>query len=45
MLGHRGPATELLTPETNVRYGVTYLAQGWRLAGGDLKALLVVCEL
>ncbi|AYO83221.1 soluble lytic murein transglycosylase-like protein [Methylobacterium sp. PvP062] len=36
MLGHRGPAAELLDPATNVRYGVTYLARAWSLAGGNV---------
>lgn len=36
MLGHTGTLAELFNPETNVRYGVTYLAGAWRLAGGDL---------
>lgn len=41
MLGHRGPATELLSPETNVRYGVAYLAKAWELARGDLCRALM----
>lgn len=36
MMGFSGTLAELATPETNIRYGVTYLAQAWRLAGGDL---------
>lgn len=36
MLGHRGPAAELLDPATNVRFGVAYLAKAWRLARGDV---------
>lgn len=36
MLGHRGPAAELLDPATNVHFGVAYLAKAWRLAGGDV---------
>jgi soluble lytic murein transglycosylase-like protein len=36
MLGFTGSNAELAAPETNIRYGVTYLAQAWRLAGGDL---------
>jgi len=36
MLGHTGGIVELLKPETNIRYGVLYLAQAWRLANGDL---------
>ena len=41
MLGHKGPATELLKPETNVRYGVAYLAKAWELAKGDLCRALM----
>lgn len=36
MLGFVGTNADLAAPETNIRYGVTYLAQAWRLAGGDL---------
>jgi hypothetical protein len=36
MLGFRGTMEELREPSTNIRLGVTYLAQAWRLAGGDL---------
>ena len=36
MLGFSGSLAELADPETNVRYGVMYLAQAWRLAGRDL---------
>ena len=36
MLGHRGPAAELLDPATNARFGVAYLARAWSLAGGDV---------
>jgi hypothetical protein len=41
MLGHKGPATELLKPETNIRYGVAYLAKAWELARGDLCRALM----
>lgn len=41
MLGHTGPAADLLNPETNVRFGVTYLARAWTLAGGDLCRALM----
>jgi Transglycosylase SLT domain len=41
MLGYKGPATGLFDPETNVRLGVEYLAQAWRLAGGDLCRALM----
>ena len=36
MLGFVGSNAELALPETNIHYGVLYLAQAWRLAGGDL---------
>lgn len=36
MLGFTGSADELATPAINIHYGVTYLAQAWRLAGGDI---------
>jgi soluble lytic murein transglycosylase-like protein len=36
MLGFVGTNADLAVPETNIHYGVTYLAQAWRLAGGDL---------
>ncbi len=34
-LGYEGAATGLLDAETNLRYGLKYLAQAYRLAGGD----------
>ncbi|WP_426435368.1 transglycosylase SLT domain-containing protein [Bradyrhizobium genosp. P] len=36
MLGFTGTLADLAVPETNIHYGVSYLAQAWRLAGGDL---------
>jgi soluble lytic murein transglycosylase-like protein len=36
MLGFSGTAADLAVPETNIHYGVTYLAAAWRLAAGDL---------
>ncbi len=36
MLGFVGSNADLAVPATNIHYGVTYLAQAWRLAGGDL---------
>lgn len=36
MLGFVGTNSDLSVPETNVHYGVSYLAQAWRLAGRDL---------
>lgn len=41
MLGFDGNAAELAKPEVNIRYGVTYLAQAWRLANGDLCRALM----
>jgi soluble lytic murein transglycosylase-like protein len=34
-LGFKGSAQGLLDPETNARYGMRYLAQAYKLAGGD----------
>jgi hypothetical protein len=36
MMGFSGTLADLAVPETNIRYGVSYLAQAWRLAGRDL---------
>jgi hypothetical protein len=36
MLGFYGTAAELATPAVNARYGVQYLSQAWRQAGGDI---------
>ncbi len=41
MLGFDGPVSRLFDPETNVRYGVAYLAGAWRLAAGDACMALV----
>lgn len=41
MLGFKGDLSELANPETNIRYGVAYLSQAWRLAGGDLCRTLM----
>lgn len=35
-LGYNGPLTGLLDAETNLRYGLKYLAQAYKLAGGDV---------
>ena len=35
LLFHNGGAAGLLDAETNARYGMKYLAQAYRLAGGD----------
>ena len=36
MLGFVGSTADLAVPETNIHFGVTYLARAWRLAAGDL---------
>jgi soluble lytic murein transglycosylase-like protein len=41
MLGFKGSIAELAKPEVNIHYGVTYLSQAWRLAGGDLCRALM----
>lgn len=41
MLGFTGTDEELFDPDTNIRYGVLYLAQAWRLAKGDLCQTLM----
>lgn len=41
MLGYRGGLTGLFAPEVNVQYGVTYLADAWRLTGGQLCETLM----
>jgi Transglycosylase SLT domain len=41
LLGFRGSPAELAEPQTNLRYGVAYLAKAWRLAGGDLCRALM----
>src|SRR6202011_4064092 len=41
MLGFKGDLAELARPDVNIHYGVTYLGQAWRLAGGDLCRALM----
>jgi hypothetical protein len=41
MLGFRGSAAELATPDINIHYGVLYLSRAWRLANGDLCRALM----
>jgi hypothetical protein len=36
LLGFSGTMEQLAEPETNIRLGVRYLAQAWRLADGDI---------
>lgn len=35
-IGFKGDDAELYNPETNIRWGVSYLAAGYKLANGDL---------
>lgn len=41
MLGFAGTVAALRAPAVNVRYGVRYLAEAWRLAEGDLCTALM----
>jgi soluble lytic murein transglycosylase-like protein len=41
MLGYKGSAAGLFEPAVNIRYGVAYLAEAWRLASGDLCRALM----
>lgn len=41
MLGFQGSDADLAKPEVNIHFGVTYLAQAWRLASGDLCRALM----
>lgn len=41
MLGFKGDLAELARPEVNIRYGVAYLAEAWRLSNGDLCRALM----
>ncbi|UYV35859.1 lytic transglycosylase domain-containing protein [Rhodobacteraceae bacterium D3-12] len=34
-MGHRGPASELLDANTNLKYAVKYLRGAWMVSGGD----------
>ena len=36
MMGFDGTLAELADPATNIRYGVDYLTEAWRLANGDI---------
>lgn len=36
-VGYRGPAEGLLDADTNLRYGMTYLGNAYRVAGGDQR--------
>lgn len=37
-MGHRGPASALLDPETNLKYAVKYLRGAWMVSGGNMDA-------
>ena len=41
MLGFKGSKEELAEPSTNIRLGVSYLADAWKLANGDLCRALM----
>ena len=41
MLGFSGGVTDLFGPETNILYGVRYLARAWQLAQGDVCRALM----
>ena len=41
MLGHTGTIADLHEPSANIRYGVRYLAEAWKLANGDLCRALM----
>jgi hypothetical protein len=41
MLGYRGSLTGLFAPEVNIEYGVQYLAEAWRITGGQLCETLM----
>jgi hypothetical protein len=41
MLGYGGTIADLHEPATNVRYGVQYLAEAWKLANGNLCRALM----
>ncbi|KGM89928.1 Soluble lytic murein transglycosylase [Roseovarius mucosus DSM 17069] len=40
-MGHRGPASELLDAETNLKYGVKYLRGAYIVANGDPDAAIM----
>lgn len=41
LLGFQGLSADLAEPQTNLHYGVSYLARAWRLADGDLCRALM----
>ena len=40
-LGFAGGSAALLDPDTNLRFGMRYLASAWRASGGDLCGALM----
>lgn len=40
-MGHRGPAEQLLDPDTNLRYAVKYLRGAWLVSRGDRDAAVM----
>lgn len=41
MLGFKGAMSDLAAPQTNIYYGVGYLAKAWRLSNGDICRALM----
>jgi soluble lytic murein transglycosylase-like protein len=39
-MGHTGPASQLLDPDVNLRFGVKYLRGAWLVSGGDPDAAI-----
>ncbi len=40
-MGHRGPPSELLDADTNLKYAVKYLRGAWLVSGGDMDAAVM----
>lgn len=41
-VGYRGPASGLLNPDVNLRYGMAYLGNAYRVAGGDARRAMAL---
>lgn len=41
-VGYRGPAGGLLDPDVNLRYGMAYLGNAYRVAGGDARRAMAL---
>lgn len=41
-VGYRGPASGLLDPGVNLRYGMAYLGNAFRVAGGDARRAMAL---